>query len=448
MKSLSIIFLTTTLLLACKQAEHTSNSNSKIENSIKSELDNCLEKEILNKWYPLVIDSTHGGFLSDFDYQWKKKGSQNKMIVTQARHLWTLSKAMERYPENDLYKSAADHGFKFLNDVMWDKTNGGFVNLVKQNGVVIPDANGNKMKLAYGNSFAIYGLAAYYKASKKPEALALAKRGFDWLEKHSHDDKYGGYFQFMDQEGDHVATNYGNTPPKDQNSSIHLMEAFTELAAVWENDLLNERLHEIMLLIRDDMTDDRGFLNLFFQHDWEPHSYRDSTEDVRNSNYNLDHVSFGHDIETAWLLLEASNALSLKNDQETLDVAKKMVDHGLAFGYDNSIGGVYDRGYYFKDSSQIEIIKDGKNWWTQVETMNTLLYLSKIYPEDQMDYYGKFKQQWSYIQDYLIDKEHGGFYPGGIDKEPDQKRRAKSQIWKGPYHTFRAIWNCSQMLEE
>lgn len=448
MKNISIVFLIFILGYSCKPSDRQLTGKADSAIVIKSEIDKALKQEILDKWYPLVIDTLHGGYLSDFDHQWIKKGKQNKMIVTQARHLWTLSKAIELYPRSKLYKEAAKQGFDFLKEVMWDSINGGFHNLVEQDGTVLPNENADIMKLAYGNSFAIYGLAAYYKATNDQTALDLAKKGFHWLETHSHDSIHGGYYQFMNTYGKAIEVNYGNTPPKDQNSSIHLMEAFTELHSVWKNELLEERLQETMELIRDTMTDERGYLDLFFQKNWTAHSSRDSSENVREANYNLDHVSFGHDIETAWLLMEASVSLGLKDDHKTYSIAKKMVDHGLAHGYDSQVGGVYDRGYYFKDEQNIKIIKDGKNWWTQVETMNTLLYMSKLYPDDEMNYFDKFSQQWDYIQSYVSDKEYGGFYPGGIDKEPNQKQRAKSQIWKGPYHTFRALMNCSQMLQE
>lgn len=447
MKSTFLLSCFSFLLFSCKQNSEATLNQSSLDEQIKNEIQSTYENHILSQWYPLTIDTSYGGFLTDFDYAWTKKGKQNKMIVTQARHLWTLSKAIDADPHNPLYKEAALHGFKHLRDVMWDSEHGGFYNMIEQNGKVIPDHNsGEVMKLAYGNSFAIYGLAAYYKASGNTESLELAKEGFHWLEQHSHDPEDKGYFQFMDNSGTALKTKYGVTPPKDQNSSIHLMEAFTELYLVWEDDLLRERLEEIMVLIRDEMTEERGYLNLFFQRDWTPQSYRDSTAEVRSANYNLDHVSFGHDIETAWLLMEASKALYGNIDSKTKSVAKVMVDHGLNKGYDAKVGGVYDRGYYFKDKEDIEIIKDGKNWWTQVETLNTLLYMSQLYPEDQMEYRSKFKQQWDYIKNYLIDQKHGGFYTGGIDKEPKQKQSAKSQIWKGPYHTARALKNCADML--
>jgi cellobiose epimerase len=431
------------ILLSCNQAQKEPTSKTATP---QAAINDVLDNLILKKWYPRVVDTAFGGYLSNFDYQWQKKESQEKMIVTQARHVWTASKAAEFYPQNKHYPSVAAHGFRFLKDKMWDATDGGFYNLVKQDGQPILE-NKRIIKQAYGNAFAIYALAAYFKLSGDTSVLNLAKQGFYWLEKHSHDPHAGGYFQFLEKNGSPLKNGLGNTPPKDQNSSIHLMEAFTELYGVWKDDLVRKRLDEMLVLIRDSMTDKRGFLNLFFEQNWAHRSYRDSTEEVRKKNTHLDHVSFGHDIETAWLLIDAANALGKGDDEKTLKMAKQLVDHGLKYGFDKSVGGVYDGGYYFTNQPELVIIKDGKNWWAQVETMNTLLFMAQLYPKDQMDYYGKFLTQWKYIQDYLIDYENGEMYAGGLDKEPKQKTGDKSHIWKGAYHTSRSLMNCSRMLE-
>ncbi len=448
-KSTFILSYCIVVLCACNRVKKAPTSTPSPQVAINQVLDSL----ILKKWYPRVVDTAFGGYLSNFDYQWKKKEQQEKMIVTQSRHIWTASKAAEFYPQNTVYQAVAAHGVRFLKEKMWDADGGGFYNLVSQNGQPILQDN-RIIKQAYGNAFAIFALAAYYKLSGDTSALNLAKQGFYWLENHSHDPQYGGYFQFLEKNGTPLKNGMGNIPPKDQNSSIHLMEAFTELYRVWKDELVKRRLEEMVALIRDTMTDDRGFLNLFFQADWKPLSYRDSTDDVRKKNQNLDHVSFGHDIETAWLLMDAATVLGHSKDEKTLKISKKMVDHGLKYGFDNSVGGVYDGGYYFNRRDSVEknqppltIIRDGKNWWTQVETMNTLLYMAKLYPKDEIDYYGKFLKQWQYIQDYIIDYEHGDVYAGGLDKEPQQKIGDKSHIWKGAYHTSRSFMNCIQMLK-
>ena len=56
-------------------------------------MENSLQTELLNRWYPQAVDSQHGGFLSTFTYDFKPTGPQDKFIVTQARHTWTTAKA-------------------------------------------------------------------------------------------------------------------------------------------------------------------------------------------------------------------------------------------------------------------------------------------------------------------------------------------------------------------
>jgi cellobiose epimerase len=417
---------------------------------IASQMQNSIQKELLNKWYPQSVDSLYGGFLSTFTYDFKPAGSQDKMIVTQARHVWSNAKAAELYPGMLYYKSCARQGFRFLRDIMWDKVYGGFYTLVDRQGNVKETNLG--LKMAYGNAFGIYGLAAYYECSGDTAALNLAKKTFMWLEMHSHDPINKGYYQHLERDGTPVKRTASmpftaETGYKDQNSSIHLLEAFTALYKVWPNELLRERLHEMLLLIRDKITTKEGYLTLFFQPDWTPVSIRDSSKDVILKYHNLDYVSFGHNVETAYLMLEASETLRLKNDTLTMIVGKRMVDHAIRNGWDNYVGGFYDEGFYFRNSDTITILRDTKNWWAQAEGLNSLLLMSDYFPNDTLRYYQKFKLLWNYVQTYLIDHEHGDWYAGGIDKEPEMKTALKGQIWKGTYHNFRALANCVERLD-
>jgi mannan endo-1,4-beta-mannosidase len=240
---------------------------------------------------------------------------------------------------------------------------------------------------------------------------------------------------------------YINVPPKDQNSSIHLLESFTELYKVWPDSTLKERLSSMLRLIRDVITTDKGYLTLFFRRDWTPISYRDSAVTVRERNYGSDHVSFGHDVETAYLMLEASEALGMKKDTTTLRIGKKMVDHALRNGWDNELGGIYDGGYYLPGKEHPVIVINTKEWWSQVEALNAFLMMAEIFPQDELRYYEKFCKQWSYCKQYLIDYEHGGWYFGGVDIVPNMKYAPKGSIWKGNYHTSRGLINCINMLK-
>lgn len=439
-------------LAACGTRENTGLPSAEERLALADTMENLLREGTLEKWYPQAVDTVYGGFLSGFSHDFKPVGDQDKFIVTQARHTWTNAKASMRYPEVAYYKKSAEHGFRFLRDVMWDKEYGGFHSLVDRQGNVKAQG-GREIKTAYGNAFGIYALAAYFEATGDSAALDFAKEAFLWMEHHSHDPVYKGYFQYLEADGTVVTRpdtieSTADTGYKDQNSSIHLLEALTELYQVWPDSLVRERLAEMLYLIRDTMVSPKGYLVLFFTPDWKPISYRDSSEEVIMKHHGLDHVSFGHDVETAFLMLEASHVLRLENDEKTHTISKRMVDHALENGWDKDVGGFYDEGYYFRDADTIRIIRDTKNWWAQAEGLNTLLMMSELYPNDPHNYYDKFYKLWRYVDTYLIDHEHGDWYSGGIDKQPQYRTAPKGGIWKGIYHHYRALTHCMDRLRK
>jgi cellobiose epimerase len=400
----------------------------------------------LNVWYPRVIDREHGGFLTDFAYDWRLTDNQDKMIVTQSRHLWTLSKLAERFPQHPEYAAFARHGFEFLRDRMWDAEYGGFFQLTRRDGTPVPapaaGADADPFpKTLYGNAFAIYGLAAYYGYSRDPEVLDLARRAFHWLETHAHDPVHGGYFQPLARDGTPTRTGY----PKDYNSGIHILEALAELYSVQPDPLVRERLAEMFYIIRDTVTSEEGYLRLYFTADWTPLSLRDSSEAFIRENSARDHVSPGHDIETAFLLLEAAHVLSMGDDPQTHRVARRMTDHALEVGWDPETGGLFDAAYYFRDDDHATILSRTKAWWAQAEALHTLAIMARLYPEDPR-YFRKLTAQWRHIQQYLVDPEHGGWYPNSLDTAPARRTGSKSQIWKGNYHTVRSLLGALDQL--
>jgi cellobiose epimerase len=426
----------------CAQKKDTSLEGQTLH--ITAEMLTVLRSE-LDKFYPACIDTQYGGYFSDFDSAWKLNGPQDKMIVTQARYVWSASNAAMFYQKDTLLRSFANHGVLFLKNTMWDKQYGGFYDLVTRTGEPKQE-DGQIIKRAYGQSFAIYGLANYFNASHDTLALRLAQEAFRWLDKHSYDPKYGGYFQFLQRDGTPFPHGLKNSPPKDQNSSIHLLECFTELYRVWPDSTLRERLSSMLRLIRDVITTEQGYLTLFSRGDWTPVSFKDSTEAVRKMNFEFDHVSFGHDVETAYLMLEASEVLGLKHDTTTLWIAKKMVDHALRFGWDKERGGIYDGGYYFSGQTKPTIVRNTKEWWSQAEALNSFFMMSDFFPQDTQQYYKQFCLQWDYCKKYVIDQEQGGWYWGGTDIVPALKSAPKATIWKGCYHTSRALIHCIQRM--
>lgn len=421
-------------------------------NKLSDEFEYSLKSEILKSWYPRTVDETYGGFLCDYTCDWKPQGRQEKMIVTQARHVWTSSQ-VSMFFHDSAYKNIARHGYLFLRDYMWDKEYGGFLQRLDRKGNINKRMK-EEGKSAYGNAFALYALSSYYQLTGDTSVLQLAKKLFYWLEKHSHDQDYGGYFDMLLPDGSNYIQGKSNLKGfdlqkscwKDYNSSIHLLEAFTELYRVWPDSLVRERVIEMLTLIRDTIANQNGYLELFFERNWHHVSYRDSSQSIQRERWYYDHVSFGHDVETAYLMLEASHVLGMKDDHKTLSMAKRMVDHALSYGWDTEKGGFYDMGYYFKYADSLTITNDAKIWWTQAEGLNALLLMARLFPNEKI-YWESFNKQWQYISTYLIDHKNGEWYIEGLDNSPEAVHSPKSSQWKVNYHNSRALMNCVRMLE-
>jgi mannobiose 2-epimerase len=419
-----------------------------IRGALAAQVKASLRHDVLAAWYPRVEDREAGGFLGGFDHAWRPTGDQRKMIVAQARHVWTAARAAELFPDDPLFLRTAAHGFRFLRDVMWDSVHGGFHWLMSRDGNVLPEPDDRELKRAYGVAFAIYGLAAYHDVSGDPAALQLARDAFIWLDRHAHDPEHGGYFNYVERDGTPLRTGYGADGAKDQNSSIHLLEAFTELYRVWPDPLLRDRLREMLVIIRDTLVTAPGTLTLFTTADWTPVLWRDSTEAARRADdYYHDHVSFGHDIETAYLLLEATEALSEGPDETTLRVAKQLTDHALRNGWDDGVGGLMDAAFPYPEPRGLTIVHPTKTWWVQAEALNTLLNMGDRYPDDPLRYHERFLRQWGYIQGFVLDPEHGGWFQGGLDRDPGRRLDLKAHIWKASYHSARALMNVAGRLE-
>ena len=258
---------------------------------------------------------------------------------------------------------------------------------------------------------------------------------FAWLDRHAHDAVNGGYYEALTREGrpilsppgrrtsDFLGAAYGY---KSMNSHIHLLEALTALFHVWSDPLLQTRMREVFLIVRDKIAVEPGCLNLFFTPDWRAVP---------------DYDSFGHDVETAYLLLEAAAALKEADDPKTLAVARSLVNHALEWGWDERLGGFYDKGAAFAPAHARE-----KVWWTQAEGLNSLLLMHEHFGGQTSRYFDAFLKQWDFIGNYQTDHRYGEWYNTVSAEGTSTPGEAKGTVWKAAYHNGRALMNVSETL--
>lgn len=445
-----IILLSLCLQNCTAPTEKTSEINY---SAMADTLEISLFNEMIDVWYPMVIDSADGGYFSNYSYDWKRLPDQSKSAVYTGRHVWTTANIAENYPDKPQFRDYSLHGLPFLKDHMWDQEMGGYYTTVARNGDPIEGIMDEKR--IYSQAFAIYGLAELYQVTGDEDALDQAKKSFHWIEDHAHDKQYGGYFEFLKRNGDPMPELESGVNArgersvqgyKDYNSSIHVLEALTTLYKAWPDDLVRQRLNEMFHVVRDTMVTDPGFLKLYFHADWRPVSEENLNKNQSNDTWYMDHVTFGHDIETAFLIMEASEALGAEHET-TLEIAKELVDHTLKRGWDTENGGIFDAGKYITPDSMV-IINNHKAWWSEIEALNSLLMMHDYFPDDPHNYYVYFMKQWHYIDTYLIDHEHGGWYSDGLDTDPDNKDGRKAHNWKACYHNSRGMVNCINRLRK
>ena len=408
---------------------------------LRRRIEGLLDKELTNGWYPRAVDGELGGFHQNFARDWSARPDDNRFLVYQARMTWTAA-AYAGYSKGrrDEYIGYARRGIEYLDRVMRDGPSGGFHWVLDARGKVAPGLGDEKH--VYGTSFVLYAASKAHEVTRDDLALKVARDAFGWLEDHAHDEKDGGYFEAIRRDGtpvvrwdedapvskrvDRLGTYYGF---KSMNAHIHLLEALAEFSRVEKTALVERRLGEVHAIVRDRIAAEPGALNLYLTRDWQATPAHDS---------------FGHDVETAYLLVEAADALGTPDDPKTWHMARRLVDHALDWGWDDTHGGFYYKGEAFAG----EAFDTHKDWWTQAEGLNALLLMHKKYGAKTDRYWKAFLKEWGFIEGHLIDPVHGGWYSGTTREGKLIGDGQKASQWKANYHTARAMMGVASVLGE
>jgi mannobiose 2-epimerase len=388
-----------------------------IQNSIKGTTVPELTEElnsILDFWANKTIDLSNGGFVAELNGEGKPTNADEKGAVLNARILWCFSAAYN-FVKDPAYLALADRAYDYLIKHFWDKENGGLFWSVSNKGSVK-----NNRKQAYAQGFGMYGFSEYFKASGKQECLEYAIKLFDLIEANYKDKEFGGYIEALgcnwQRLDDMRLSDKDANEPKSMNTHLHIIEPYTNLYRVWPNKLLKNSIQDLLKTFRDKIIDKQTFhFNLFFDMDWT----------VKSSI-----VSYGHDIEGAWLLNEAAYIIQ---DNELMaqmkDLSLKMVNASISEGTD-------------KDGSIFYELEDGhldtdKHWWPQAEALVGLL--DAYQKSSDTKYLEAAQKVWDFILKYIKDNENGEwFWKVDSNGKPDSET-PKVGFWKCPYHNSRAL---------
>jgi cellobiose epimerase len=393
-----------------------------------AELRRNLDEAVVPFWYPRSLDRTHGGFLLAFDGEGRRTAEAPKMIVTQARMVWLSARLARAGHRPDEMREAARHGFRFLADRMWDGEHGGFYWEVDETGTKVVQPH----KHLYGQAFALYGLAEYYRVSKDPEALRLAERLFALLEERAYDRKHGGYVEFFARDWSAPpagATSYLGAPndAKRMNTHLHLLEAFTTYYLASPSPLLRERLQELVTIETNAVVRKAvGACTDEHRPDWTPVLTPATAR-----------VSYGHDIENIWLVADAMDALGQSNSP-LLDLYRTLFAYSRQHGYDEREGGFYDSGTFGAPADRRD-----KIWWVQAEALVSALTMYRLTGERQ--YADVFSGTWRWTNTRQTDWTNGEWFE--IVAPDGTPRGGKAHRWKAGYHNGRALVEAIRIIE-
>jgi len=391
-------------------------------------LQKILTENIVPFWYDKSLDRTNGGYTISFDAQGKLKEPVTKMIVTQARQVWLFSRLARAGYEPKKYLEAAEHGYRFLRDKMWDPTYGGFYWEV--------DATGNQKlkpnKHLYGQSFGLYAISEYYLASGKQEVLDFAVQFFNLLEEKSHDKVHGGYIESFNPDwtpSPAGQTSYMGAPSdlKLMNTHLHLLEAMTTFYRASNLPIARERLLELINIESNTVVrKNLGACTDKYDPDWTARL---------DSGY--DRVSYGHDIENIWLLMDACDAAGVSN-YPFMDLYRTLFDYSMKYGYDGRSGGFFYTGRFNMAADD-----RSKSWWVQAETIVSSLRMYE-YTKDPK-YLSVFETTFGFIETKMVDWEVGEWHE--TISAQGQAQGDKGSIWKAGYHNGRSMIECIEILK-
>lgn len=379
-----------------------------------------LLNDIIPFWKNLR-DDEFGGYYGYMDYDLKVDKKAVKGCILNSRITWFFANAYTLLKDESLLEEAK-HGFAFMKEHCMDKENGGIFWSMKYDGT--PE---DTTKHTYNQAFSIYALSSYYEATHDEEALAMAKELFHIIETKCTDEiGYKEAFdkEFHEVENDKLSEN-GVIAEKTMNTLLHVFEAYTELYRVAKLPEVKERLEWIMDTFADKV--------------YNPKLHRQEVFFDRNMNTILDLHSYGHDIETAWLMDRGVEVLGEKKYEEKMTpITKALTAEIYKVAFD---------GHSLANECEKGVVNVHRIWWVQAETVIGFLNGWQKDPE-KTEYLDAAKSEWQFIKDHVMDKRQGSEWFWEVDQSgKPYEGRPIVEPWKCPYHNGRMCFEVIRRLE-
>jgi len=379
---------------------------------LKSELTAELDS-ILNYWSKHTLDNQNEGFVGQIDFNDHIVANAEKGSVLNSRILWTFSSSYQ-ITKKENHKEIAKRAFEYLSKYFYDpEFNGLFWSI---NADKTPKDTKNQI---YALAFAIYGLSEYYVISQDQKALETAVNLYKSIQKYSYDPVNKGYLEAFTRDWQPIEdlrlSDKDANEKKTMNTHLHIIEAYANLFKVWKDETLKKDSVELLETIEKHFINtETGHLRLFFDENWI------EKPDV---------ISYGHDIEAAWLLLQCAEVL----EEENLIANYKK--HAVQIAEVTKEGLDTDGGLWYEFEPKENKLIAEKHWWVQAEAL--IGFYNAYQLTEKEEYLEIVFENWNFIKKYILDHKNGEWF-WGIHKDYSLIEKDKAGFWKCPYHNSRA----------
>ena len=385
-----------------------------LKNKAKTELIN-----ILDYWLKNTIDKENGGFIGEINHQNVINNNSEKGAVLNARILWSFSAAyaVEKNPE---YLKTAKRAFQYIKDYFFDNEFGGIFWSLQADGK--PKDTKNQI---YAIAFVIYGLSEFYKIFKNEDALELAQSLFYKSELYSNDYKNKGYLEAFTRDWQEIEdlrlSEKDANEKKTMNTHLHIVEAYSNLYLIWPNPKLKDSIKEILEVIALYFINKYTWhLKLFFDENWK------EKEDV---------ISYGHDIEAAWLLQWCAETI------EDVDLVRSYQKYAVEFAKSTKEGIDSDGGLWYEYEPKEQKLIAEKHWWPQAELWIGMINAWQLTQNEE--FLEITEKNFEFVEKYIIDHKNGEWI-WGVYADYSPILKDKAGFWKCPYHNSRA---CIELIK-
>lgn len=384
------------------------------KNEVEAELNN-----ILSWWSVYMIDNSSGGFYGSVSNKNIPDREAPKGIVLNSRILYTFSAAYN-FTKEKSYLDIANRAYQYILNFFIDNEQGGVYWSVDSKGIMLEGK-----KQIYGLAFCIYGLAEFYKINKNNQALQFAIDLYHVIEKHSYDESKHGYIEAFTREwndtGDLRLSDKDDNERKTMNTHLHIIEAYANLYSAWKDGVLRTKIGSLLEVFDSYFVNkDNYHLNLFFNENWVAKSIL---------------ISYGHDIEAAWLLQRCAEIAGHNYFENHFKELSVFMTNAATQGLDDD-GGMW---YEFNPDENY-LIKE-KHAWCQAEAM--IGFYNAFQLTHDKKYIELSKRSWSFIQKNIQDKIDGEWF-WGVYEDGSVMNKEKAGFWKCPYHSSRA---CIEIIQ-